>query len=169
MHTPPQGIELRAFVPERDLPLVSSWLKLPHVSRWWGDPADSEKAVREHHARDSALICLDAVPKGYLCWQVPTRQELELVGLADLPADVVDIDIFIGELSATGRGLGSEALNQLCCQLRRNAVALAGIAASPENAAACRAYEKAGFRCFRPFREAGQDWNYLTKALNAAA
>ena len=77
--------------------------------------------------------------------------------------------LFIGQLAATGRGVGSEALNQLCHRLHRKGVALVGIAASPDNRAACRAYEKVGFRSFRPFREGGQEWNYLTKALDAAA
>ena len=169
MHTAPQRVELRAFVPERDLSLVGTWLRLPHVARWWGHPDYSEKAVREHREEDSALIYLEGVPVGYLCWQIPTRRELELVGLADLPDDLVDIDIFIGPLAATGRGIGSEALNQLCYQLGQKGVALVGIAASPGNLAACRAYEKIGFRSCRPFHDGGQEWNYLTKALNAAA
>lgn len=168
MHTAPQRVELRAFVPERDLSLVATWLKLPHVARWWGDPADSEKAVREHHEEDSALICVDTVPIGYLCWQIPTRQELERVVLAGLPDGLVDIDIFIGQLSATGRGVGSEALNQLCRHLCKTGVAVVGIAASPANLPACRAYEKVGFRSFRLFQAGGQEWDYLTKALNAA-
>jgi len=138
------------------------------VARWWGDPAESEQAVRDHREGDSALICVDNVPVGYLCWQIPARQELEDVALAGLPVDLVDIDIFIGQLAATGRGVGSEALNQLCRRLRRKGVTLVGIAASPDNPAACRAYEKVGFRFFRRFHEGGRAWDYLTKALDAA-
>jgi len=138
------------------------------VARWWGDPAESEQAVREHREEDSALICVDSAPVGYLCWQIPARQELEAVGLADLPCDLVDIDIFIGRLDAMGRGVGPEALTQLCHRLRRKGVTLVGIAASPENRAACLAYEKVGFQPFRHFHEGGREWNYLTKALIAA-
>ena len=57
-------------MPERDLSLVATWLELPHVARCWGYPADSEEAVREHRVEDSALICLDIVPVGYMCWQI---------------------------------------------------------------------------------------------------
>ena len=156
-------------MPERDLPLVSTWLALPHVTRWWGDPAASERAVREHRIEDSALLCVDDDPVGYVCWQVLDEGELERVGLSDLPKTLVDIDIFIAQPSAIGRGIGSEALAQLCRHLHRKGVALAGIAASPQNQAACRAYKKVGFQPFRAFYEAGQVWHYMTKALSAAA
>ena len=169
MRTTAKQVELRALVPERDLSLVTEWLRLPHVTRWWGDPAVSEAAVREHRVGDSALILFQAVPVGYLCWQTPTRQELQVAGLDDLPFDLVDIDIFIGEFAATGRGVGSGALSQLCDKLRRQGVRLVGMAAATENRAACRAYEKAGFRSYRRFREGGEDMNYFTKALHAAA
>lgn len=164
-----QSVRLRAFAPERDLPLVAEWLRRPHVTRWWGNPSDSLTAVREHRVKDSALICLGSVPVGYLCWQIPTRPELEVAGLADLPRDLVDVDIFIGESTATGHGVGSEALNQLCDELRRRGVRLVGLAAAAQNRAACRAYEKAGFRHYRHFREGGGNMNYFTKALRAAA
>jgi RimJ/RimL family protein N-acetyltransferase len=43
-----------------------------------------------------------------------------------------------------------------------------GIAAAAANPRARRAYEKAGFRLFRTFQEAGQDYDYLIQSLEPA-
>ena len=101
---------LLPFDPGRDLKRVGAWLRQPEVERWWG-PADvAQAAVAGHDPHDSALIAADGEPVGYLAWQVPTRQELLDAGLADLPADLVDIDILVGEPAAMGRGTGAQAL-----------------------------------------------------------
>jgi len=52
----------------------------------------------------------DGVPAGYLSWQTPPRDELEAVGLADLPEDLMDIDILIGEPELIDCGVGQRSL-----------------------------------------------------------
>jgi len=52
-----------------------------------------------------ALIVADGMPVGHLCWQKPTRQELEAADPTDLPEGLVDIDILIGEPELPGQGL----------------------------------------------------------------
>lgn len=149
----------------RDLPRLRVWLSRPHVTPWWGDPDEAMAAIREHAPADHALIAVDARPVGYLCWQRPLPEELAAAGLDDLPADLIDVDILIGEPDAVGRGVGPQALTLLLDQLRAAGRASVGMAAATANPRARRAYEKAGFRLFRAFQEAGQDYYYLVQSL----
>ena len=162
------SVRLVPFNPKGDLPKVEEWLERPHVARWWGDPEDAIVAVKKHPAPTSALILVGSTPIGYLCWQVPTRQELLDAGLADLPANLIDIDILIGELDALGHGYGPDALSQLLARLHDDGVQIVGMAAADSNKRAWRAFEKAGFRLFRAFTESGEQMRYLTKVLDTA-
>ena len=161
-------VHLAAFDPGRDLALLAAWLHRPHVARWWGDPEQALAAVRQHPVATEALIEVDARPVGYLCWQRPQQEELATAGLSDLPGDLVDVDILIGEPDALGQGVGPEALSQLLARLRADGVQVVGLAAATTNLRALRAYEKAGFRPFRDFHEAGQDMRYLVQSLDFA-
>jgi len=159
-------VRLLPFDPGRDLGRVGAWLRQPEVERWWG-PADvTRAAVAGHDPHESALIAADGAPVGYLAWQVPTRQELLDAGLADLPADLVDIDILIGEPAAMGRGIGAQALELLAERLRAAGVRTIGLATAEANVRARRAYAKAGFVLWRPFVEGGQTMQYLTRRLD---
>jgi len=100
-----------------------------------------------------ALITADGRPVGYMCWQRPSREELEAAELTDLPEDLVDIDILIGEPEFLGRGVGPRALVLLLTRLHGEGVGFAGLGTSTSNRVAIRAYEKAGFRLFRDFEE----------------
>ena len=162
-------VELSPFNPKGDLPIVEKWLKHPHVARWWGDPTETIDAVRNHDSSTSALIMVDSTPIGYLCWQIPTPQELADAGLTDLPEYLVDIDIMIGEPSALGRGYGPKALSQLLVKLRDEGVQIVGMATSESNQRARKAFKKLGFRLFRTFTESGEKMRYLTRVLHAAA
>lgn len=99
------------------------------------------------------MIVADGEPVGYVCWQTPSSSELEGVGLSDVPENLVDIDILIGEPEFRGRGVGSRALLLLLGNLRRKGVRFAGLGTSSSNRTAIRAFEKAGFRPFRDFED----------------
>ena len=146
--------------------MVERWLKCPHVARWWGDSKEAIEEVRKHDILTSALILADGTPIGYLCWQIPSHQELADAGLDDLPANLVDIDIMIGEPSALGQGFGPEALSQLLAKLRDEDVQVVGIATAESNKRARKAYGKVGFQLFRTFLESGQQMRYLIKELD---
>jgi aminoglycoside 6'-N-acetyltransferase len=161
------SVELIPVDLARDLPRLRVWLDRPHVTRWWGDPHEAMAAIRDHAPADHALIAVDARPVGYLCWQRPLPEELAAAGLGDLPADLIDVDILIGEPDAVGRGVGPRALTLLLDQLRAAGRASVGMAAAAANPRARRAYEKAGFQLFRAFQDAGQDYYYLVQSLQA--
>lgn len=161
-------VHLVSFDPGRDLSILAVWLHREHVAHWWGDPERALAAVQQHPAATEALIEFDARPVGFLCWQTPSREELAAAGLVDLPPGLVDVDILIGEPDVLGQGVGPTALGQLLAKLRADGVRVVGLAAAVANRRALRAYEKAGFRPFRDFQEAGQDMRYLVQTLNAA-
>jgi len=162
-------IRLGSFNPTVDLRIIEDWLHRPHVTRWWGDPGAVISEILHHDAQSSAFILSDDVPIGFLCWQVPPQQELAETGLTDLPANIVDIDIMIGESGALGRGHGSEALSQLLVRLSSEGVETAGIATAAANQAARKAFERLGFRIFIQFFFSGEKMLYLIKVLNVAA
>lgn len=162
------SVELIPLDLARDLPRLGIWLDRPHVARWWGDRDEAMAAIRQHVPADHALIAVDTRPVGYLCWQQPLPEELAAAGLGDLPADLIDVDILIGEPDLVGRGIGPQALTLLLDQLRAAGQTSVGMAAAAANPRARRAYEKAGFRLFRTFQEAGQDYDYLVQSLQTA-
>lgn len=158
-------VRLLPFDPGRDRDRVGAWLREPEVERWWGPADAAEAAIARHDPRDCALIAADGEPVGYLAWQVPTREELLAAGLAELPADLVDIDLLIGAPAALGRGIGPQALELLAERLRAAGVRTVGLATAAAHSRARRAYAKAGFALWRVFEEGGQTMHYLTRDL----
>ncbi len=144
-------VDLEVLDLQADLPRLDRWLRRPHVVRWWGTPDSTALARRPEDTH--AVIMADGRPAGYLCWQRPSPAELEVAGLTDLPEDLVDIDIMIGEPELLGLGLGPRALALLLAKLRGEGVGFAGLGTSASNRVAIRAFEKAGFRLFRDFED----------------
>ncbi len=147
-------ITLRSFDPELDMERLRDWLSRPHVVRWWGNLDQELQHALQRPGDTHAIIVADETPVGYVCWQIPTRDELAEAGLTDLPRNLVDIDIVIGEPDYIGRGIGPEAIRILLARLHREAVfSCAGLGTSVSNTRAIRAYAKAGFRLFRDFQD----------------
>ena len=165
---PPPAVALLPFDPACDMQRLHAWLRRPHVARWWGDPDTALAAVRQLPAAAQAFIAVDATPVGYVCWQEPSPAELAAAGLSDLPPGLMDVDILIGEQDCLGRGFGPRALSCLLDRLRAEGRSDVGIATAAANPRALRAFEKAGFRLFRAFREDGQDYRYLVLSLAPA-
>ena len=101
------------------------------------------------HRLQSAADRLSALAKGH-------RGALDSVGLFEIPAGSVDIDILIGGPDSLGLGLGPKALSVLIDALRSDiSIPVLGLSPSVDNVAAQRAYAKAGFRKRREYDAPG--------------
>ncbi|MFD1329846.1 GNAT family N-acetyltransferase [Mycoplana ramosa] len=131
-----------------DLPLLRRWLAEPHVRRWWGEP-EAEVAEICGHFDDPLvqpyLVLLADEPIGYI-------QSYVVDGpghpYGDQPAGSVGIDQFIGVPTLVGRGIGPKMIDAFAAGLFEQGVERVIIDPHPDNRAAIRAYEKAGFRVF---------------------
>jgi aminoglycoside 6'-N-acetyltransferase len=151
---PIHEVRLETFDSELDSQRLRDWLCQPHVAQWWGDPQQQLANLLRRPRETHAVVVADGVPVGYLCWQRPPQDELEAAGLTDLPEDLVDIDILIGEPEVVGQGVGPSALGLLLARLRADPlVSFAGVGTSVSNERAIRAFGKAGFRPFREFQD----------------
>jgi len=74
-----------------DLPLIEQWLQTDHVRRYWGDSDENLRQLRDApgtgHWR--AIVEADGLKVGLVLWQHPTRQELDVAGLTDIPESVI--------------------------------------------------------------------------------
>jgi RimJ/RimL family protein N-acetyltransferase len=150
------GVTLREF--ERShLPLLAAWLRRPHVARWYRAPDENLAWAADPPAGGSqAIIAQDGAPIGYMRWQRVDREVLDRLGLQEIPAGSVDVDLLIGEEAQVGRGIGPQALADLVKVLRRDpTVPLAGLTSSIDNTSAHRAFQRAGFRILRQYAPAG--------------
>ena len=137
-----------------DLPLIEQWLQTDHVRSTWGDPATNFRVLRTPPASGNRRAIIEAEGRavGLVLWQHPTRQELDVAGLADIPSSVIDIDIMIGEPAAVGRGSGPSAIRLVVdAALSDPAVPFVMACARLDNLASRRAFPKAGFREDREF------------------
>lgn len=137
-----------------DFPLIERWLRADRVQQYWGDPGENIRQLRDApgagHWR--AVIEADGRKVGLVLWQHPTREELDVAGLSDVPESVIDIDIVIGEREAVGRGVGSAALRLVAENaLTDTAVPFVIGCTRHDNLASLRAFAKAGFRRDREF------------------
>jgi aminoglycoside 6'-N-acetyltransferase len=135
---------------------------------WWGDPAETLERLAQAPADTQALIEFRSRAVGFICWQTPSPEELREAALDDLPSDLVDIDLLIGDPAALGLAVGPAALHQLLGRLAREGVLLAGLATEVGNSRALRAFEKAGFRPYRDFEEAGEMYRYFVRETGDA-
>ena len=161
-------VALRAFDPDRHLSLLDTWLRRPHVARWWGRPDRALAAVLQRPRGAEAVIVVDARAVGFVCWQTLSEEERSSADLDDLPDGLVDVDILIGEPDVVGQGVGPAALRLVLATLKASGVSVVGLAAATTNPRALRAYAKVGFRAYRDFHDAGETIRYFIQTLDAA-
>jgi aminoglycoside 6'-N-acetyltransferase len=134
-------------VERTDLPRLRRWLEQPHVARWWGDPdaalAEMEEAMAEPSTRPF-IILLESEPVGYI-------QSYDIHAEAnhpyrDQPPGTIGIDLTIGEPHLVGKGHGPRIIDAFVGALFDGGAPRIVIDPDPANAAAIRAYSKAGFR-----------------------
>ncbi|MFZ6005042.1 MAG: GNAT family N-acetyltransferase [Actinomycetota bacterium] len=145
---------------EADLPLVATWLREPHVQRWWNDPSAPDRVeekylprIRGEEATEMLVVLWDGAEVGmiqrYLMSDHPDWvRSLAPVGLAiDDPSTVAGIDYAIGVPDLIGGGIGSRVVADFSHDLFLRHRAVDKIVVTPQaaNRASCRVLEKAGY------------------------
>lgn len=129
---------------DADLALLRRWRSRPHVSRWWGPPTvePADETLRE--AKVDAWIA-EIAGRPFAFIQDYAVSDWPPHHFDDLPAGSRGLDVFIGETDLIGCGHGSALLRQHVDSLFRQGAPAVGIDPHPDNLAARRAFEKAGF------------------------
>jgi RimJ/RimL family protein N-acetyltransferase len=142
---------------------IVTWRNRPHVREWW-DPDDApltlEGAIDEYRqssaesaAARSCIIELAGAPIGFVQFYPWSAYQWEIDHLGiSVPDGAWSLDIFIGEESRLGSGLGSRTVALVCAHLFAESDATAvALGVEVTNERAQRAYEKAGLRRVREF------------------
>ena len=128
-----------------DLPMLTAWRALPHVSEWW-DGAEVYDAEKLDDPRLTlSIVSVDGTPFAYQQTYSVTGWEFDH-HFGHLPEGSRGIDQFIGPAEWLGQGHGTAFIMQSVAQMFADGVPVAATDPHPENARAIRAYEKAGFR-----------------------
>ncbi len=94
-----------------DLPLLSRWRAMPHVSRWWGDPTIEPEIEKLREPRIAMWIAeFEGRPFAFI-------QDYDVRAWSPhhfdyLPPSSRGMDVYIGELAMLGVGHGSRLLRQ---------------------------------------------------------
>jgi aminoglycoside 6'-N-acetyltransferase len=131
-------------VADADLPVLRRWRAAPQVRRWWGEPSVEDDAEKLADPRIAMWVA---------SWQgrpFAFIQDYDVHAWADhhfgyLPAPARGMDVYIGEADLIGLGHGSSLVRQHVEQLFRRGIRAVGIDPHPDNTAAQKAFEKAGF------------------------
>jgi aminoglycoside 6'-N-acetyltransferase len=149
----PAPVSLEPFDVSADLPRLDAWLRAPHVAPWWPEPdAQLEEARHRPPGSGQVLIAVDGRPVGYMRWQRSDPAALVALGLADVPAGAVDMDILIGDPASTRRGVGRRAVRLLRDRLFEDAsIPLLAMVTAVGNQVAIRCFRAAGFAPSREY------------------
>jgi len=155
----PEAIGFRPLA-ESDMVLMHRWLNNPEVARWYGLAFENRTyptldEVRQHYAPnirgEEPTHCYVIVSARELVGHIQSYRIGDHPGYAralDFDENAFGIDLFIGEDSARGGGMGCAVLRRFLEDevFARVGAETALIAPNPENLRAVRCYEKAGFR-----------------------
>ena len=133
----------RRVVPD-DLPMLSGWLREPHVSSWWGEP-DEELALIagdvDAPGMRLEIVSVDGRPFAYVqAWDVAHYEDR-----LGQPDGTRGIDSFIGVPELAGRGHGSRFVRLFAERLVAEGAPRVIVDPDPANGRAIGCYRKAGF------------------------
>jgi aminoglycoside 6'-N-acetyltransferase len=128
---------------EKDAGLMLIWMSSPHVQPFWSEneatPEDEvEDALNLIGSDEGAafIIELNKRPIGYVQYYHCGPEQ---------PEGTLGVDLFIGDVSLTGEGLGAQVLRQFGDDLLAKGAARLIIDPISSNDRAISAYRKAGF------------------------
>lgn len=161
----PRGLSFRRLRAS-DLHLMHRWLNAPHVRRWWYAEGTSYAEIEDHYlpgiegrnATKPFLILHEDQPIGYIqSYRISADDDEAYASLVDVE-DSAGVDLFIGEAAYLYRNLGQHVIQRFLAEhiFSDPGVKVCVIGPEPENVAAIRAYEKAGFRYFKTIRVPGE-------------
>jgi aminoglycoside 6'-N-acetyltransferase len=136
-----------------DFPLLQKWLAAPHVAVWWNerfDPASLEAkygpAIDRNEPIHVYLIQGKGVPIGWIQWYRwrDFPEHATQVGADPMSAG---IDLAIGDIEMTGRGLGPAVIREFGTNYIFTNGDIRAIVADPStrNTRSVSAFRKAGF------------------------
>lgn len=155
---------------ESHYPLLLKWLEAPHVKAWWDpDVTWTPELIREKYGTyvkgykfqngipkpiQAFIIHVDEIPVGYV--QLYNAYDFHRgEPLMDLPESLAAVDIYIGESSFLGKGIGSQALVMFLEKYCDDQYEAVFVDPHRENIAAIKTYENAGFHKVRVNGETG--------------
>jgi aminoglycoside 6'-N-acetyltransferase len=137
-----------------DLPLMYRWLSNPAVAQWYGPTPGSLAEVEAKYVRritgelpvDCYIVRYDEQAVAYI-QTYRIAHEPEYAEALDVDPAAMGVDLFIGEDKFRHQGFGPVMLREFVERkvFTRDDVSCCVIAPAVSNAAAIRAYEKAGF------------------------
>lgn len=133
---------------EADLDMMARWLSTPHVAAWWSPPEKQIPSMRAHIDDPTVspfVVLLDDVPFGYIQLCDLDHERDNEPALAAQPMGTFGIDQFIGPADKIGKGLGTKLVAAMAERALNGGAKRVLVDPHPDNAAAIRAYEKAGF------------------------
>ena len=136
-----------------DISQIQEWLGREHVARWWRNEDATTYLAQPH---EHFLILLDGRPVGmiqtYLVADYP-----DWGAIVGTEPGLAGVDLLIGEVDLTGRGLGPRVLAQFADEVVFSDAAATAVVATVEegNRRSWRAFEKAGFRHVHDVEEEG--------------
>jgi aminoglycoside 6'-N-acetyltransferase len=136
-----------------NFPLLQKWLAAPHVAVWWNEPFDLASLEAKYGPRIDGtepihvyLIQLEGVPIGWVQWYRWRDFPKHAIRLG-ADHNSAGIDLAIGEIKMTGRGLGPAVIREFGTNYIFVNRDLSAIVADPavNNLNSIRAFKKAGF------------------------
>ena len=157
-----------------DYPSLQRWLAAPHVAVWWNEPCDLASLEAKYGARLDGrepvhvyLIQFDGSPIGWIQWYRwrDFPEHARQLGADDRSAG---IDLAIGEVEMTGRGLGPAVIRAFGNSYIFAHTGIDAIVADPaaDNRNSVSAFTKAGFSVLRTVRLVDETFKRLVVCLD---
>lgn len=150
---------------ESDFPLIHKWLNIDFVTKWYEKRKFTYDDVERKYGNylkpevptQSFIIEYDTKPIGY----VQTYRIYDYPAYAaciEMDEKTAGMDLFIGEKDFIGKGLGRDIVQKFLKDIvfRKETIDKVIVGLEPDNKAAIRVYEKAGFKYLKTVQIEGE-------------